>query len=63
MANRDLVSMRTGSPNRGVFAMSDDFDEDDDEAWAVHDSARWYFAVFLAGVVLAALVGYAVSLV
>ncbi|TDQ35924.1 hypothetical protein [Phyllobacterium brassicacearum] len=42
--------------------MSDDFDEDDDEAWAVHDSARWYFAVFLAGVVLAALVGYAVSI-
>ncbi len=42
--------------------MSDDFDEDDDEAWAVHNSARWYFAVFLAGVVLAALVGYAVSL-
>ncbi|WP_255606970.1 hypothetical protein [Phyllobacterium lublinensis] len=42
--------------------MTDDFNEDEDEAWAVHDSAGWYFGVFLAGVVLAALVGYAVSL-
>ncbi|WP_257791397.1 hypothetical protein [Phyllobacterium zundukense] len=42
--------------------MIDDFDEDDECAWAVHNSSRWYFGIFLAGVVLAALVGYAASI-
>ncbi|CAN7185757.1 hypothetical protein LJR231_000388 [Phyllobacterium sp. LjRoot231] len=38
--------------------MVDDFDEDDEDAWAVHNSLGWYLGVFIAGVIVAALVAY-----
>ncbi|MEP7455451.1 hypothetical protein [Phyllobacterium sp. SB3] len=34
----------------------DDFDEDDEDAWAVHNSQGWYLAIFGIGVALAALI-------
>jgi hypothetical protein len=38
--------------------MVDDFDEDDEDVWAAHNSHGWYLGVFVAGVVVAALVAY-----
>lgn len=38
--------------------MADDFDEDDEDAWAVHNSYGWYLAIFFVGVAFAALIVY-----
>ncbi|MGH6860685.1 MAG: hypothetical protein ACRECY_10535 [Phyllobacterium sp.] len=38
--------------------MADDFDEDDEEAWAVHNSPGWYLAIFVLGVALAVTIVY-----
>ncbi|CAN7579542.1 hypothetical protein LJR231_004285 [Phyllobacterium sp. LjRoot231] len=38
--------------------MTDDFDEDEEEAWAVYNSFGPYAGIFLTGVALAALLSY-----
>lgn len=44
-----------------VDTMTDDFNEEDDEVWAVHNSTAWYLGVFMTGIALAVLVSYVVA--
>ncbi|MBA8881237.1 hypothetical protein FHW16_004975 [Phyllobacterium myrsinacearum] len=41
--------------------MIDDFDEDDEDAWPTHNSYGWYLAIFVCGVIVAALLTYFLS--
>jgi hypothetical protein len=44
------------SGRRKDDTMVDDFDEDDEDVWAVHNSLGWYLGIFITGVIVAALV-------
>jgi hypothetical protein len=52
--NKKNMALVTGR----MAAMVDDFDEDDEDAWAVHNSQGWYVAVFAIGVVVAVALAY-----
>lgn len=52
------IRVSDSSTERIGFLVVDDFDEDDEDAWAVHNSQGWYLAIFGIGVAVAALIVY-----
>ncbi|PSH59682.1 hypothetical protein CU100_02620 [Phyllobacterium endophyticum] len=52
--NKKNIALVTGR----MAPMVNDFDEDDEDAWAVHNSQGWYVAVFATGVIVAVVLAY-----